>query len=343
MFHSNLKTQHKLSFDVTGPPPLPGPRRHFVRWAGVAAGILYGIFFRFYHAYLVFDLMSKAFLFGVPFVLGFVQVYISEKYGPRRWWERLTMPWVPALLCLAASMIFFWEGLICAVLFAPLTLVLSSLGGIAAGIVRDAVHPQRRNLVFLCCLMLPVAIAPVENLRPPQEQMRTVATAIEIDAPPAILWDQIKSVPAIRVSELRDSWTHRIGFPRPVQATLSHEGIGGVRRATFEGGVLFIETVTRWDPPHRLAFTIHAGTASIPPGTLDEHVTIGGPYFDVLEGEYIIEPSAGNRTTLRLSSRHRLSTRFNSYAALWSDAILRDIQEEILLVIKHRCEQTYRN
>lgn len=327
---------------MTAPPPLPNRNRHIVRWAGVAAGFLYGILFRFHHPYPVFDLMSKAFLFGVPFVLGFVQVYISESYIQRRWRERLTMPWVPALLCLAASLIFSWEGLICVVLFAPLTLFLSSLGGIAAGLTRDAVHPRRKNLVFLCCLMLPIAIAPLENLRPPQARMRTVATEIEIAAPPGVIWDQIKSVPAIRASELQNSWTHRIGFPRPVEATLSHEGIGGVRRATFERGVLFMETITRWEPPHQLAFSIRAATASIPPTTLDEHVTIGGPYFDVLEGEYIIQPSAGNHATLHLSSRHRLSTRFNTYAAFWSDAIMGDIQQNILRVIKHRCEQAAR-
>lgn len=56
--------------------------------------------------------MSKAFLYGVPFVLGFVQVYVPEKYVRRGWRERLMMPWAPALLCLAASLLLAWEGLI---------------------------------------------------------------------------------------------------------------------------------------------------------------------------------------------------------------------------------------
>jgi hypothetical protein len=59
----------------------------------------------------------------------------------------------------------------------------------------------------------------------------------------------------------------------------------------------------------------------------------------VLQGEYHIEPIGGHRAVLHLSSRHRLSTRFNAYAGLWSDAIMRDIQQSILLVIKHRSEQ----
>jgi hypothetical protein len=115
-------------------------------------------------------------------------------------------------------------------------------------------------------------------------------------------------------------------------------GVGAVRHATFERGVLFVETITKWEPEKDLAFTIKADTAHIPPTTLDQHVTIGGPYFDVLEGEYRIEPSGPGKVILHLSSQHRLSTRFNSYAGFWTDFIMRDTQEYILEIIKRRCE-----
>jgi hypothetical protein len=272
-------------------------------------------------------------------VLGFIQVYVSEKHLRRRWWERIIMPWAPALLCLVASLLLAWEGIICIVLFAPLMMFMATLGGVAAGMTRDIVRPGRTNFVFALCLMLPIAISPLERLPASSPQLRTVATRIEIAAEPGVIWEQIKRVPPIGLGELKDSWTRRIGFPRPVEATLSHEGIGGVRRATFEGGVLFLETVTHWEPQRHLAFSIHADAASIPAATLDEHVTVGGPYFDVLQGEYEIEPAGKNISVLYLSSRHILSTRFNTYAGLWSDAIMRDIQQNILLVIKHRCER----
>lgn len=70
-----------------------------------------------------------------------------------------------------------------------------------------------------------------------------------------------------------------MGFPNPVEATLSKEGVGGVRNATFEGGVLFIETVDTWEPLHHLGFSIRAQTDRIPKTTLDEHVTVGGQYL----------------------------------------------------------------
>ena len=148
----------------------------------------------------------------------------------------------------------------------------------------------------------------------------------------------IERVPAIAPNELRPTWTHRIGFPRPIAATLSHEGVGGVRHATFDGGVLFIETIDTWDPWRKLSFSIRAQTDRIPRTTLDQHVTIGGPYFDVLRGTYELQPLSNGGTRLILSSDHRLSTDFNWYSELWTRSVMSDLQKSILSVIKNRCE-----
>jgi len=129
-----------------------------------------------------------------------------------------------------------------------------------------------------------------------------------------------------------------MGFPRPVSATLSRPGVGGVRLARFERGLVFTETVTEWEPNRRLSFTIDPNTESIPATTLDQHVTIGGEHFDVLDGTYRIEPVGANEVILHLSSTHRLSTRFNFYAQFWSDLVMRQIQDNILEVIRHRAE-----
>ena len=37
-----------------------------------------------------------------------------------------------------------------------------------------------------------------------------------------------------------------IGLPRPVEATLTGEGVGAIRHASFESGLVFVETVTEW-------------------------------------------------------------------------------------------------
>jgi hypothetical protein len=84
-------------------------------------------------------------------------------------------------------------------------------------------------------------------------------------------------------------------------------------------------------------------TATIPPTTFDEHVTVGGRFFDVLRGTYELEPAGPGRTRLVLYSQQRLSTRVNPYAGLWTSFIMSEIQRRILEVIRHRCEAEARS
>jgi hypothetical protein len=334
-----------MEFTPYTPPPLPRPQPVTSRpllWISVAVGLLYGlagrIMFHSSGSNDVFTVMSKAYLFGVPFTLGFLQVYIMEAKGERSWVKRIFTPWIPAAASMLAALLLLWEGIICIAVIAPVLMIMASIGGLAAGIVRDVMRPKASHFVFCCCLILPIALAPIEHLQDAKREFHDVNSAIEVAATTSAIWDQIKTVPRINAAEQIDGWTYRLGFPRPVEATLSHEGAGGVRQATFERGVLFIETITRWEPGRDLAFSIHADTASIPPTTLDDHVTVGGAYFDVLEGEYSIEQLGARRAILHLRSRQRLSTRFNGYASLWTDAIMRNIQESILTIVKRRCE-----
>jgi hypothetical protein len=191
-------------------------------------------------------------------------------------------------------------------------------------------------------LLLPYLAGPIETSIETQTTLRTIENSIRIEASADRVWENIARVPRFDEREHRFALSHAIGFPRPLEATLSHEGVGGVRHATFEGDVLFIETVTHWEPPRKLTFSIHADAETIPPHTLDQHVTVGGPYFDVLEGEYELEPLPDGAVLLHLRSRHRVSTHFNFYATLWTDFIMSDVQGYILSIVRDRAERPTR-
>lgn len=283
-------------------------------------------------------IMTLAFLILGPFAVGWVAASVAERVKPLRWWERITIPWPAMLLSAGLTWLFNIEGLICVVFALPIALVFASLGGLAGGAAAaaDSHHEGKRLAVVL---LLPLLLPPLENRMLPPTQVRTVATEMVIQAPPSTVWHNVESVRLIQRAELQPTWTHAIGFPRPVEATLSREGVGGVRHASFEHGLLFVETVTRWEPERALGFSIKADVEHLPPTTLDEHVKIGGRFFDVLDGEYRLEPLAGGRVLLHLSSQERLSTDFNPYAGLWSDAVMGSLQVSILQVIKKRCEK----
>ncbi len=308
-------------------------------WVGVAAGALYGLFMRllsenskeFGDYFLV---MTASFMLGVPLLVGYLTVL------PRRRPSlpyAIFMPWLPTLLCVAISAAIGLEGAICIVMGLPAMLLLASTGGLFA----RTDWGRRKGFAGLAAC-LPLALAPIEGQIPLPRSARIVETSIEIEASPAAIWREIVSVRPILPEERRPALFTAIGFPAPISAVIDHPGVGAVRQARFEGGVLFLEAVTVWEPERELAFTIDAQTEAIPPATLDPHVTIGGAYFDVLEGTYRIEPLAAGRSRLELLSRTRVSTHFNFYAGAWSDAVMRSIQRNILEIVRARAERSSR-
>jgi hypothetical protein len=273
----------------------------------------------------------------MPFALGCIAVYIVEIKQRQRIWTWLWLPLLPMLAALGGTMITYLEGAICVVMLLPVAIPLAVIGGaIGGGAARYVRSRRTRSLAMVCIVMLPFFTGPWEKQAFYQWETRRVENMVDIQAPPDVVWRNIERVQAIRKDELPSSWAHAIGFPDPIEATLSHEGVGGVRNATFEKELSFIETVDVWEPNQRLGFTIAAN--NVPSTTLDEHVKIGGQYFDVLRGEYRLEPLPNGTTRLHLSSRHRLSTDFNWYAHLWTDAVMSDLQNRILYVVRQRCQ-----
>jgi hypothetical protein len=113
-------------------------------------------------------------------------------------------------------------------------------------------------------------------------------------------------------------------------------GIAARLAVSFDG-LVFREAVIEWVPERRLQFTIDA--QAVPAAALDPHVTIGGPFFDVLTGTYELHPVSPTRTMLVLRSEHRVSTRFNICAAWWADRVMASVQQNILGVLKERAER----
>jgi len=311
---------------------------------GAAFGALYGAGLRFLYGFFpnpnhIFQIITVGFILFTPFGMGFITIFVIERRSAQSIWTWFLIPWVPLFAGLAAAGVLLWEGLICIVMFAPIAMISASIGGVAAGLIARLMRSRAsRSATLACVVCLPLLISPLEHQLLSQRDLRSVESVVDIKASTASVWKNIERVPAIQPAELRPSWSHAIGFPNPVEATLSKESVGGVRNASFEGGVLFIETVDAWEPNHHLGFSIHAQTDRIPKTTLDEHVTVGGEYFDVLHGDYELETLPNGMTRLRLRSLHRVSTDLNWYAHLWTDAIMRDLQVRILQVIKKRCE-----
>lgn len=319
-------------------------RRHQRRgtWVGVGVGVSYGLLARlaFGHDAFVelFGVMTLAFLVGVPVAIGFLTVYLrpGEPPGPV---ESATTPLLATLGTIVGALVLAWEGLICAIVWLPAFLLLAMAAGATAGTIRRS-SGRVRPLVLVSVAIVPFMLAPIEHMAAEPSRTHTLTDRVVIEADAATVWAEIRDVAPISAAELGPSFAYRIGFPRPVEARLVGSGVGSVRHATFEGGVTFVERVTDWEPGRALAFSIDA--SAVPSTTFDQHVAVGGRYFDVLDGRYQIRPLGPGRIELTLASTHRLSTRFNAYTRLWTDLFMRDIQQTILGVVQARSERAVR-
>jgi hypothetical protein len=325
-------------------------RRHAAFFVSAGAGVVYGVMARWAFdaeprsdgIRNAFAAVSLAYLFLVPFALG----VLTAALGPRdleppsrNWTYWILMPLVSATLLMLAVVALAWEGAICLVMAAPIVLTMAMLGGVVLGVVVTRRGRRAPPGAVASCLVLPFLLAPAEAMLPVPNEMRDVVSVVDIDAPPEVVWQNVVRVPLIREDEQRDGFFQRIGIPRPLEATLSRDGIGALREARFAGGILFHEHVTDWEPQRRLGFTIGVDAATVANDVLDYHVRVGGAYFDVVYGRFDLEPH-GAGTRLHLLSRHRLSTAFNFYSSLWTDAVMQDIQDNICRVIRARSEAT---
>lgn len=209
---------------------LPQPLRHLL--IGAALGVVYGIALRwvFGHTSDSLGVMTKSFIVFVPFAMGFLTVYTAENASRRSVWTWVFAPVLPVLASVFVTALVGWEGAICIVLLAPAAVFLATIGGVLGGLA--ARHLPGKGVVASVAVF-PLLLSPLEQRsRLPLEE-RTVSNVVDVDAPAGIVWDRIAQVSPISRDELPPAWTHRIGFPRPIAATLSHEGVGGVRQATL--------------------------------------------------------------------------------------------------------------
>lgn len=302
---------------------------------GLAAGVAY--------AFLTMLLVSAshrnvsvAFIFVLPLVMGAIPVLFSTREQLQAYKSYLLLPWGIVLAFFYLSFVQGFEGMICLVIIVAPFLLLGTLGAFVFRLLK--LRSQGPATKLYASLLLPFLTLLLESQLPVRDYYYTVRTTTDIAAAPAWVWNNVRSVRAIRRTELAPHFVHLIGIPRPLDGYLDHDGVGGVRHITWEKGIRFEEKITAWEPGRGFGYDIHVDPTSIPPTTLDEHVMIGGRYFDVVNGSYALAAVSPGHTRVALSCTYRISTNLNAYSRLWADFILDDFNQMILEVIKKRSE-----
>jgi hypothetical protein len=311
----------------------------FSSWYPLLAGVVSGILFR-----LLFSgdpggpwsAMTGAFINLAPTLVGAVTVYVAETMKRRSWWYYMTAPFFANCLFVLGTLLIMWEGLICAIVIIPLFSFVGALAGLCMGVVCRMTNWPKQAVYSLAAL--PIILGLGGDYLPTPAEFSSVQRSVIVQATPAQVWQHINHADNIRPEEFSASWASKIGVPMPVSGITEALPNGErVRKSRWNKDVHFDEPITDWQPERYLRWTFRFTPDSFPAHALDDHVVIGGHYFDLIDTSFTLKPLAGG-TQVDIKAHYRVSTQFNFYADFVAQLLLGNMLETDLTFYKNRSE-----
>lgn len=288
--------------------------------------------------------VGVVFLLVLPAALSAFVARVVDPAGLRTLGFYMRVPVYLLAGVVAVSVVALREGTVCILMLSPIWL-LSGCGGSALAYryrPRDEANIEGLAETFRgssALLLLPLLLVQLESAIPKPAATATVVREVTIDAPPSRVWPLLRGIPDVRPDEGR--WTvsqDLIGIARPIGATLVGEGVGAVRRVRWQDAIDFEERVTGWRRGRLIHWTFAFDRASLDRFG-DRHLLPDSAYMKIIDGGYTLDPLPGGRSRVRLDTRYWMRTPVNSYAALWGELFLGDLETNILGIIKDRAER----
>jgi Polyketide cyclase / dehydrase and lipid transport len=318
------------------PEPEAEPSRGIGRSGGlgVLAGALTGLLAAGVGVVLLNTYGASIFL-GTPFLIGLVSGFVANRIEDKTRGETIGVGQL-ALLAAGGTMILLaFEGIICLMMALPIASPLAMLGSFVGHLLAERRRPS--SLSHLTILFGLVSLGSVIDAAMPVPGGRVVMTAIEIDAPAEAVWEHVTSFSDITAPP---RWYFRTGLAYPLRARLEGSGAGAVRHCEFTTGA-FVEPITVWDVPRRLAFDVIAQ-----PPPLQEwspYTRIYAPHLDgffrTSRGEFRLVALDGGRTRLEGRTWYALDMQPAMYWTAIADTILHAIHGRVLEHIKSEAER----
>jgi hypothetical protein len=310
----------------------------FSRWWPLALGALAGVMLRLLFAGApgsTFSAMSGAFIYLSPFFVGAATVYVAERIERRSWSYYVRASVAANVIYIFGTLLILIEGMICAVLIIPVFSVMGVLGGLTMGLVCRLTNWPKQTLS--CLAVLPLAIALAEQHVPLDDRVSVVEHEILVQAEPSRVWQSLLNTPQVSTANYTPAWLHHIGVPLPLSGTMRQTAQGPVRRVTMGKQIYFDELIAEQQEHRYLRWVYRFYPDSFPAYALDEHVVVGGHYFDFQDTAYTITPTPTG-TLLKVRMQYRVSTRFNWYAEPLAKWLIGDLARSNLDHYRRRSE-----
>jgi hypothetical protein len=230
-------------------------------------------------------------------------------------------------------LLFAFEGVVCLAMAFPIALVTALLGGwVGREIALRA--PAQPATALLTAWLVP--LLGMRGATHGPLPVFEVASSVVVDASPDLVWRHVVSFPDL--PSPREP-LFRSGVAYPIRAVITGRGVGAIRRCEFSTGA-FVEPITTWDAPHRLAFDVDASPApmvewspyrGVHPAHLDG-------YFRARRGEFRLVELPGGRTRLEGRTWYTIDIHPAPYWRLFADPIVHVIHRRVLEHVKRLSE-----
>jgi uncharacterized membrane protein YhaH (DUF805 family) len=274
---------------------------------------------------------------ALPFCLGMFSVLLHSYHAPRDLWTCFNVALLPVGILGVVLILVAMEGVICVLMAAPFALGLAALGGMLGYSIQKHhwVPKQRPAMLSIVILMIPASFG-IEHAAALQPPVFTVRTAMEVNAPPEKVWNQVVAFAEIPPPK---ELLFRAGIAYPIRAEISGRGVGAVRHCIFSTGP-FVEPIEVWDEPRLLQFGVTANPAPLnefsPYGNIQPPHLHG--YFVSEKGQFSLTALPGGRTRLEGTTWYQHTMWPAAYWHLWSDYIIHKIHMRVLEHIREAAE-----
>jgi uncharacterized membrane protein YhaH (DUF805 family) len=270
---------------------------------------------------------------ATPFIQGMVVGWAFNRRETRSSAETVSVVWLSLFLVAGSILLFALEGVLCVAMALPLAAIVALLGGMIGRTIANQRGPSGLGYAgILFVLPTGALMEKISTVAPTYE----VVTSIDVAAPPTVVWNRV-----VQFNQIQEppAWYFRAGIAYPIRATIAGSGPGAIRRCEFSTGA-FIEPITVWDEPRRLAFDV---VEQPPPlRELSIYSKVYAPhingYFSSTRGEFRLIPAPGGHTRLEGHTWYSVAIYPQGYWRATSEILLHQIHLRVLRQVKRESE-----
>lgn len=308
-------------------------------WFPLVVGVAAGLLLRLTYSGDTnhpFAPMGIGFMLFAPFAVGALTVYLAERQFRHGWFYYFSAAAFANLLFVIGTFLALIEGMICIIIAAPLFCIIGGIGGLIMGAICRLTNWPKQSTFCFVLLPLMLGLAPEDTST--HQTFRTIERSSIIAATPEQIWQQLHKTKDIQANEVGNAWMYKIGVPLPLAGVTSQKDGRLVRRVNMGKLIYFDQIASEWKTNEFVHWQYQFYEDSFPANALDEHVKIGGAYFDLIDTRYTLKRISSQATELKISMQYRVSTGFNWYAIPVAQLLIGNFEDVILKFYQRRSE-----